>query len=206
MARSADHDGFLVQGQPIPVRWAGWESDTYRLSRAGWALALNEESCHDQLDVVLHHQALQVTARGTVRGYRELRHRFMRSISGRYGADDYLRHAGIDIEHVGLTQRFELYGRDPFALHEWVDCEPSAQTVSMQKMRLSDMTLFRKLEAPAPQELITDPETVQELLDRIVAMQAPMRKEIRTRSERRERDAPQARRIHAQIVSLPLAA
>lgn len=205
MARSADRDGFLVQGEPIPVRWAGWESDTLQLTRAGWALALNEDFPHDELDVVLHHRELQVTARGTVRGYRELRYRFMDSVS-RYGSRDYLRHAGIDIREVGFTRHIALYGSDPFAHHAWVDGEPSAQTVSMQQMQLSDLTLFRKLEAPAPQELITDPETVQELLDRIVAMQAPMRKEIRARDARRERDAPQPRRIHAQIVSLPLAA
>jgi hypothetical protein len=187
----------MVQGHPIRVAWAGWESDTYTLTRSGWSIATQESYQHNELHLMLHHKGLGMTGYGRIRGYMDL---LQSCLHDSYRGTRDLDHVVIQIETLASTKDVFIQGRHPVESARWVDGEPYLMRIENKPLR--NLSLFRQLDAPAPQELITEPETVQELLDKILAMQGPMRKELRAREARRERDAPAPRRIHAQIVSL----
>lgn len=188
----------MLQGAPIRVEWAGWTSDTYTLSRCGWSIATREADYDDALYLMLHHKGLEVTGMGRVPNYR---HVLMSHLHDGYRGGSALDGLVVPLQTVNFTKNIAIESRHPITSARWVDGNQYVMKIE-DRMPLRDLTLFRQLDMPAPQELVTDPETVQEMLDKILAMQAPVRQEIRARDARRERDALVPRRIHAQIVSL----
>lgn len=197
-------DILIRQGHPIRVEWMGWISDTYRLSRCGWDMATYEDIMNDSMNVVFHNRNLGVVAKGGLRGYRHLHSAMVSDF--RY-AVDRLENSLINIEYMTFDKNLFIQSiSDPFASFNWVDGEPTDALMNMREWRASDLTLFRKLASPVEQELIVDPECVQSMLDQILKIQGPMRKEIRARDKRRERDGEvQSKQIHAQIISLKAA-
>ena len=192
-------DVLIRQGHPIRVEWMGWSSDTYKLSRMGWEMATHEDYMRDSMEVVFHHRQSGVMAKGGLRGYRGLHGSMMRDL--RYNGGD-----GIDISFMQFINNtiFKAIS-EPMTSMQWVDMEPVDSFMDMREWRPSELSLFRKLATPIEQELIVDPEDVQSMLDQILKVQGGMRKEIRARDRKRERDAPEERQIHAQIISLKAA-
>lgn len=197
-------DILIRQGHPIHVEWLGWSSDTYRLSRAGWDMATNENYMNDSMEVVFHNRQLGLIAKGELRGYRDMHSRMLSDI--RFGFN-LPKHCLISIQY--LRAKSDVYIQsisEPFANFNWVDAEPIDSVLNMRQWRASELTLFRRLAEPVQQELIVDPECVQSMLDQILKIQSPMRKEIRARYRRREiEDDMQSKQIHAQIISLKAA-
>ncbi len=196
-------DAFIRQGHPIRVEWLGWSSDTYRLSRSGWDLATHENYMNDSMSVVLHNRQLGLIAEGDLLGYRGMH---MRMVSDFRSAIGMLDNAIIQIKYMQIANKTYIQSNlEPFANFNWVDAEPTDSIMSKREWKVSDVTLFRKLAAPVEQELIVDPECVQSMLDQILKIQGPMRKDIRARDRKREENEVQTKQIHAQIISLKAA-
>lgn len=85
-----------------------------------------------------------------------------------------------------------------------IEIEPKYFEIACK--RIEQAVAQGQLFAPVPeaQELIVDPQDVQAMLDQILKVQAPIRKEIRERDRRRDR-AIEARQVHAQIITLKAA-
>lgn len=181
----------------------GWESDTYTLSRHGWDMATNNGYLNDTLEVILHNRQLGVVAGGELHGYRDLAHSL--HDRSRY-VGDMLKHAVINMRYLQHKNHLVVRStEEPFVNMSWVDMRPSHTFVS-REYRVDEIGLFKQLATPVEQELIVDPECVQSMLDQILKLQGPMRKEIRARDQCRDRDEPQTRQVHAQIISLRQAA
>jgi hypothetical protein len=183
---------------PIPVRWAGFESDTYTLGRAGWQIALNESLNTMELQLVMHHSHFGLSAVGRMRDSYAIRELMM-------GYGDMSRLPPFIIQAC-MAKDGRVQVMEPLNLADFHRVE----TVPMIREwvgRFEDMPMFAELFAPIPeaQELIVDPSDVQAMLDLILKAQAPIRKEIRQRDARRERDAEPMRQVHAQIISLKAA-
>ncbi len=196
-------DKFIRQGHPIRVEWLGWSSDTYRLSRSGWEIATHENYMNDSMGIVFHNRNLGLIAEGELRGYRGLHSRMISDSRFSFEAFD---NSIINIKYLQSSKSLFIQSMsEPFANFNFVDAEPIESIMNMREWKASDLTLFRKLAAPVEQELIVDPECVQSMLDQILKIQGPMRKEIRVRDKKRDRDAVESKQIHAQIISLKVA-
>jgi hypothetical protein len=83
-----------------------------------------------------------------------------------------------------------------------IDAEP--MFLSERPVRPEDLFMFRPANAPAPQEIIADPETVADLMEKIIKLQKPDMDQIRERNRRRDSLTTQV--THAKIISFKEAA
>lgn len=216
MARSINP--LIQQSEPIPVHYAGFYSDTATLGQHGWHLALDEghTDFYDPMNrralAVLHHRDMDQTLTGELLGVGDLHDRRMRRAYEPYSANAELSprslfwHAQatsaprINLSRPKRTQNVLVAGAGWDKL-SWRSTGP--MYVEMDQLReLRSLPLFAQL-YPDTQELIVEPQDVQQLLDQILSAQGPARKAIRQRELRREREAAAPpRQVHAQIVSL----
>ena len=66
-----------LQSPPIRVTWAGWQSDTYTLSRDGWEIAANEDFDHifkQRVRVAMHHPTMKLYGISDGFGFDHIRH------------------------------------------------------------------------------------------------------------------------------------
>jgi hypothetical protein len=217
----------MMQSEPVPVQLCGFFTNTYILGRCGWHIA-SDDNYRDPLarSAVLHHKELGLSLFGRFNGieqYRrdrmerafgfgagsfrepEFRGNFVRQADAWYAArDEGLPH--IEIHRAAMSNSHVIRMPDMQPTMSWRDTVPEYTEGRIDQ--LHRLPLFAQLyEArPETQELIVEPQDVQALLDQILAAQGPMRREIRARDKRRERDWPDdsttSRQVHAQIISL----
>ncbi|MDQ1817214.1 hypothetical protein RBA41_28310 [Massilia sp. CCM 9210] len=212
-----------MQSEDIPVRFQGFFSNTACLGDVGWKLALDEAGAREDMRMArgrrqtafFHHAGLALTLVGDLIGADALhrdRHACM-SRGRRYGHTfndqesafreaEYRDQPRIEIRSGGSKGQVPVHtigGTTPFAGMSWRDTSP--RVVNVNHSELHSLPLFAELDRARPetQELIVEPQSVQMLMDQILAAQGAMRKEIRVRD--RQRDV-RARQVHAQIVSL----
>lgn len=184
----------LVERSPIlPVEFAGFRSDTYTLGRYGWKIAIEQDMREfEHLFVIAAHHGLGVSLAGKT-NFPPL---FMQDIRREAPS----QRPPIQLEKVSVKPGREIMlpGRPPNM--QWVDTRPRLEELELRE--LHELPLFATLDAPAGEQLIVDPLTVSEMLDRIREMQSPEMRAIRERENRRAREDVQKQMIHAQVVSL----
>lgn len=181
---------WVKQNTPMPVHWAGWESNTYKLGACGWEIAIEEVLYNMSLELMMYHPKFGVVARGRCRDCTP--YRAERARAGFCGGPPPYFEINAAAHRDGRVMMFPPTDLSAFDL---VDTRP---TVTHWEGHPYELPLFSKLFAPKPdtQELIIDPQDVQAMLDQIMKVQAPIRREIQDRDNKRER------RVHAEIVSL----
>lgn len=183
---------WVEQGSPIPVHWAGWESNTYQLGRCGWKVAHEVDHYRLKDRFMFHHPGYGVTALGEMREPMRSRHNQYKQ-NHDVSPISIVRMASKGDFHVRMEMRgFEAFHR--------IDTETSVIKSSIHELHA--LPMFASLFDPRPetQELIVEPQDVQQLLDQILKMQSPSMKDIRARD--RKRDQPERKQFHAQIISL----
>ena len=192
-----------MQNRPIPVNFAGWESDTYRLGRCGWQMAVDPDPRRMRDRFMFHHKEAGVTAMG----FLNEPFRFMDQGCFRMSTENMSRQDGhIEIDNIATVGNFHFRRMEMNLARAYrADTEPMA--VDVTEGELHRLPLFAELFAgrPETQELIIEPEDVQQLLDKIVRMQAPGMREIRARDRKREEREPANKQVHAQIITLKAA-
>jgi hypothetical protein len=126
---------------------------------------------------------------------------FYRAADTRYGYDQQPLefHVRYCASNVVVQMMDDLSNFRP------IDAAP--QMTRIERKSIEDFGIFATPLART-EEIIVEPETVSELLERIKSLQAPELAAIRERNRRRERDPGavaepmQRQRFHAQIVSL----
>lgn len=183
---------------PIPVWFEGFEATTTQLQRSGWDLSCDEDYAYGDFQVAIRHRQLGIVGLSE----RIRRGRLIHAMNERMD-----RGAFEPIQIRRVTQSHQLIYSGPVMVPErnpWhaIDAEP----IFMQEgpVRPEDLFLFRPANAPAPQEIITDPETVAELMEKIIALQKPDMAAIRERNRRRDSLTTQV--THAKIISFKEAA
>lgn len=175
---------------PCRVFFAGLEGDTFSMSRSGWDIAVAEEPYYGKIRLLLNHK------QAGLQGIAESREQFSAPDWRIYGGglpEFFVSKMAGGIRVVTNT----ISSFDNFKL---ADMNPSFSMV--EEVEIARLPLFAEAKRPPAEELIVDPATVSELLEKIRNQQSPIQKEIRERARQREIIPIQ----HAAIYTLPIAA
>jgi hypothetical protein len=160
-----------LMNQPIKILWAGFETDTLRLQRQGWQLAVEE--CHSDLTIriAMKHPMLKlyaVTDKYERRGF---------------GFDTYHQdgHMVLNIRYLGPEiKEYAMPGEHTFLNFRPINAEPLYEMCRSPEGRsIDDFNLFKPLSKE--KEIVIPNENVTELLERIQKLQKPKQDEIRKR-------------------------
>lgn len=169
----------LLQSPPVPVYFAGFESDTYRLQRAGWQLSVEKQMDYGaeySYRLALKHEPAKLYAISN-----QLRVP-MQLLYGVYGGDNpmslinFFKETGFQIICVAPHIQFQVHAVNHQPSFSAFDAEPQWEKMS-KNVSLEDIAVFRPLNADS--EIVVHPDSVPELLEKIRAVQAPLQKEIR---------------------------
>jgi hypothetical protein len=172
-----------IESIPVPIRFAGWESDTYRLQKAGWQIAANDVftpwTASSSVQLILRHEASKIHA---MTAPLELRPHIYSM--DRYFRDDpsttHMMLAGFDIIAMGSQVQVHVIHRPEFSFKDFhpVDCEP--RTLHEERVDIANLKIFRPISSDAP-EIIIPTQSVAEMMDMVLKLQDPVQKEIRDR-------------------------
>lgn len=181
----------MVYSMPHAVHFAGWKTTTYDLQRAGWRLSAMQEPRMGRIQLAMHlepvnlYMVADILEMDFIGFHRDLMHRreltfVVRRVVGR----DVVTAPGID-----------------FSRFAPIDAEPAYEMRAPKSIR--DFNIFA-VPLARTEEIIVEPQSVQECLDLIKRLQAPQLADVRQRNRMREcagEPGPQ-QVFHAQILSL----
>ncbi len=193
---------YAIKSQPIKVISLGFESDTYRLSRAGWSLSVEEDIRMNGAMLAMRHDRLR-----------------MFSISKPLRVEYFLMRDPYLMAEMLSHICFEMEGFFPdihalkvtgvnFNNFKPIDAEPE---ICRQEIKsIQDFAIFKTIDKA--KEIIVEPETVAELMAEILKRQAPKQEEIREKLRKQRRyesiesmkfdEIRPPTDIHAQIITL----
>jgi hypothetical protein len=186
-----------IQSRPHEIHFAGWRSNTFALQQAGWEFTAQQHIEYDGIGLAFRHPQLGLRGVTNVLPsmfYEELRH------------DD--RGAIFNVAWMTDAQvRVREYQMPEFITHgqmEPVDMRP--QIVEVKDF--DDMVRFAGVTLVRTNEIIVDPDDVSAMMDRILELQQPERRErlMRIAKENRQpgtriQEVPK-QHFHAQLVSI----
>lgn len=181
----------MVYSHPHRVHFAGWETTTYALQRAGWKLSAMQDPHMGRLQLAMRLESADLYMVSEVLG-----------VNFMHFHHDYLRDRELDfvVRKVVGRDIVPVAGVD-FSRYQPIDAEP---VYEMRRPKsIKDFNIFA-VPLARTEQIIVEPQSVQECLDLIRKMQAPELAEIRERNRRRDamqEPAPQ-QVFHAQILSL----
>ncbi len=187
-----------ILSKPVPIHWAGFESNTYKLQQAGWEFSAEQDLAFGRGRIVMRHQDFHM-----------------------HGCSNF-----VDIDFFGpqygdqwnrmifpvqwMTSGDVLVQRimDDFSSFNPVDMQP--QVLSHSEIEnIEDMALFAGVPLARTKEIVVDPATVADMMQEILKMQSPARKEYYEEQVKLARGAGHRvdgirprQDFHAQIVSL----
>jgi hypothetical protein len=192
------------------ISFLGWESTTTQLQRAGWSIAAEEDvmgvmfSGGPCIRLALHHERAGlylVTDRENFDYYR---------LASGWSEDfmEQIRHLVFRV--IYAAPRIEtLRVPDDFSRFSPIDALPMYESVEREVKRIEDYRLFRPLDKM--KDIIVDPNSVPELMQRILEIQMPEQQAIRERARKAQArhetakkfdEVAPAQQIHAQIITL----
>lgn len=185
-----------ISSIPLEVYWEGWRSNTYELQQSGWELAAQQDPYTFGLQIALRNRKI-----GLVGLSQFISERIYFEVS-RFGGPSPSQLPPIYI--TSMSNRPEIHRVEyinstidsPHVPWAAIDARPEYHNYSIDT--IEDLIPFRKIEVPEEKELIIDPNSVPELMSRILNLQAPKQKEIREKA-RRER---KRQNIEAQIITI----
>jgi hypothetical protein len=194
MAFGGDH---RILSRPLRVHWAGWETTTARLQKAGWRLSARQDINGERLQLAFEygsgHKLRAIT--------NEVPFRYFNALEDYGGHLRMLNEIVLNVQHaIGDPVLVHHAGQMDLAFAP-IDAEP--RYTEARITRLEDLAHFA---GPLirTNEIIIPEESVPELLDRILKMQQPARID-RIKDELRGEHRPE-QKFHAQIISLKDAA
>jgi hypothetical protein len=184
--------------RPAQVHWAGFESDTYRLQQAGWELAVEEEIEYDRIRLMMRHRDMRLYALTDAADYYYRRDETP-------GREPPLRFNVCMAAPSIQVQRMNVAGPMAFENFRQIDAKP--QMIESEIKSIEDFRIFAT-PLVRTEEIIVAPQTVSEMLQKILEMQLPEQERIRQRerlAESREAylvGSGPRQRFHAQILSI----
>jgi hypothetical protein len=170
---------FLRTVSPVAkVYWAGWESNTYALQRAGWQLA--KKDCYPGHRYQFAFSHPQYRFWGLSEPV-DMRDAIMAvTIDGRRSGYNM---PPIVIRHMASDLRIETRDATYDSMFMPIDATPGIEQV--HTISMADMDIFRII-GDAKEILVPEPN-VSELLSQIIEKQAPYQKELREKRRRNYR-------------------
>ena len=184
----------FVQSAPHQIYWAGFRSDTYTLQQNGWEFSADQRIERDEIRLAMRHQDTGM-------------HAVTSAIPGFMYAENPMARQHFNV--VFMTDRgmkFQYYPAEPIM----AVTEATPVDMRPQRVEVKDIEDFKIFGCPLVRtnEVIVDPNSVPDLMDRILELQDPARKEHFMRLAK-EAKAPgriiepgPQQQFHAQIVSI----
>lgn len=189
------HSNPRILSQPHRVRFAGFESTTRDLQRAGWQLSV-EEAVYDyriRLAMRFEPAGLYMLADAQEHRYNMRSAPYSRSFDPRSQVQ-----LTFDIRHCSSRVAVQLRERG----FDFRPIDAEQTYVDTPFKRIEDFHIFAS-PLVRTEEIIIEPQSVAECLDLIRKMQAPELAAVRKRNLQRERSEPMNQQnFHAQILSL----
>lgn len=163
-----------ILSRPIGIRWAGWETDTQRLQRAGWKLAVETDAYREQYRLIMNHEQMRLTAMTDERkleyALTQMQHTFRQDCFPIF-----------EVRHVAPTFEFVKIQMGAFPDFQQIDAEPRMSTQEVK--RLEDLNVFR-LALDGAEEVIIDKAdmSVIEHLQAIKDLQKETQRDLRQKA------------------------
>ena len=182
-----------IISRPHPVFWAGFRSTTVALQNAGWEFSASQRYDIDAVGLMMRHQATGMHAQTST-----VPSTLYETVDPRGGPSfhvQWMTDRGMQMREVNVAP--------------WVAaCDPVDMRPQMIEVKsIEDMHLFAGCMART-HEVIVDPETVPDLMTRILEMQEPGRQEhfrqmvLENRREGQMMRPSPRQQFHAQVISL----
>lgn len=172
--------------RPAKVYWAGFESDTFTLQREGWDLSASQDPMRGTMQIAMRHEKAQMYAISEITEWR-----FQQTLDYRYG--DMMPPAYLRMESVGG----QIYSRALTSARDWnfapIDATPVFADEPIRS--IEDLIHFATFK---PKKIILPPDTVPDLMKRILELQEPGREKFFLEQAKRSAEPT----LHAQIFSL----
>lgn len=183
-------DDHRLLSRPVELHWAGWRSNTFALQQAGWSISVDEDFCHQSMQLALRNERAGMVGMTSRVGWEHMR----------YAHEPYGRLPDLPVQLMARRVDVLHYGGGLPDFHA-IDAQPMMLT--QRRTSLEDFAHF----APAhtrTQQLIVPEETIDDLMSRILEMQqGPRIERIRAEIAEGQRiDFRERQKFHAQIVSL----
>ena len=186
----------FIQSLPISIRWAGFESDTLKLQRNGWSLAVEDVFNHvldrHAMRFILKHKMLELYCITDVEEFQffDLQQRMDGSIPLHF--------------NIHVVARDIVYTQIPaFNIASIYEIDATPDFIEMDRHSIKNLSVFKTLIQP-DNALIVEPDQISSLLEKIVACQSPKQAEIRERLRRSEarENMNMKQTLHAQILTV----
>lgn len=184
------HGMTAVLSAILDVEFMGFRSSTAQLQHAGWEFMAQEDPARMAVRVSFKSPRHGLVMIGEWLDFERISGRFLKT---HYMPIQHERPC-VRVSQV-LHECTQVFVRTMETSWTPVDMRPTVDSdFEFDFDRLT--SLFRPIAVPEEKEIIVGPQNVDEALKLILAMQAPGQAELR------ERNRSQARRVHAQVVSL----
>jgi hypothetical protein len=162
---------------PVKIHWAGWESDTLRLSRSGWDISVEQDYYEDSLRFALRHKEARVYGISEPIPYREVAQAGLPP--GKIS--EIISQMGV---RVSLANEFQIIIQETMMPR----FEPGDMTPSITERKIyhiEDLKIF-KTRPPDAQEVLLDMPTIDEVLKYALKLQEPIQAELREKKRKAE--------------------
>ena len=187
-------DKYLAS-QPWKLRFAGWETDTYRLQQNGWQLSAVQDPYYDAIQIAFQHPEYRI--RGISN---KVRHWDARELMGFGNMRDGPRYMETSA-HLASDFVSHAVFVAPLDKFKPIDAEPQL----MQTRQYMSQGIVFAPNLARTQEIIVPEHSVDDLLNMMIEKQAANRAELirkRVREQGQMIDFNQRTHVHAQIVSI----
>jgi hypothetical protein len=187
-----------VLSEPVHVHWRGWESDTRRLQSAGWQISAKEDVFRDTLQVAIRHPETEMCGVSYAAKWHYQR---LREAGGWLNLPFELQMEvmgkPIYSRELMSSVRGWSAGTGNYETGPWRAVDATPQFTMEQAKRIEDIVHFASLERQ--KDVIIRPESVPELMDKILKLQQPMREQ---HFREQAKEARAAATVHARLISI----
>lgn len=207
-----------ILSQPVRVHWNGWETDTLRLQRTGWDLAVDYDSRYERYRLAARHRDANLWGLAEplhiprewafpgsgvdFRGPTYEQGKWMTATEMRYHEEERHRFVFNFTHFANKIQIHNMYDEPGPMQFRQIDAEPCIQH-NFEPKDLADFCVFRF--APPGEEVFVE-EADMDVIDHLEAikkLQSKEQLEIRERMLREKQAEPETEIVtHANIVTL----
>jgi hypothetical protein len=201
----------MLYSLPVRVDFAGFQSDTLTLGRAGWDLSIKQDfdlGLYREIQLAMRHGTRETALYCLSHPVREVE--VYQYLQDPRGYHKFFKDIGFTIAYAANDIHFQMPIRSAASFRSAFrafDPRPQERE-EMENVSIKDFSFFKTAQEE-PKELIVDPQTVSELLDKIIKTQGPEMAEIRARENKRRNSTSNAfgtvkpaHNVMAQIITL----
>ncbi len=183
---SGDKKEQRILSRPVPVHWQGWETDTVRLQRAGWQLAVEFEPSRDMYSLIMNHKEMKLTAiTSAIRIDHGLSMYDQRqSQFGQSPAPGVNHMPAFNVVKIAPSiENIRIQSNATWKNYQLIDAEPQLSEMTIEK--IEDLNIFA-LAVGGAEQVVMDKANMEVVdhLEAIKDLQSDTQKELREKARK----------------------